>query len=123
MWGFVSVMLAILFMFLPITPHTPGSVSVDRPTAYYSTSMPGALREDAMAITITRDGHVFFRDHQIALEDLPGEIREGLRRGAEKRVFVAVDARAKYGDVAVVLGKIRLAGIEDVSFLTENPYR
>ena len=59
MWGFVSILLALLFMFLPNTTDTPRSVSVDLPPAYHSTSMPGALREDAMQISITRDGKVF----------------------------------------------------------------
>src|SRR3989475_11275628 len=70
MWGFVSIMLALLFMFLPITTDTR-SVSVDRPPAYHSTSMPGALREDTMQISVTRDGNVYFRNDRIMLQDLP----------------------------------------------------
>jgi biopolymer transport protein ExbD len=81
--------------------------------------MPGALREDTLKIFVTRDGAIYFREHRIALEDLADEIREGLRNGAERRVYIAVDARAKYGDVGAVLEKVRLAGIEKVAFLTE----
>jgi len=57
------------------------------------------------------------------LVDLANEIREGARNGAEKRVYLVADARAKYGDTMAVLVQIRLAGIESVSFLTEKPYR
>ncbi len=123
MWGFVSVMLAILFIFLPITPHTPLSAPVDRPAAYHSTSMPGALRDDALRISVMRDGNVFFRDHRTVRADLAKEIREGMRNGAEKRIYLVVDARAKYGDAISVLVQVRLAGIENVTFLTEKPYR
>jgi biopolymer transport protein ExbD len=119
MWGFVSIMLALLFIFLPITTDTHRSVPVDRPHAYHSASMPGALKEDALRVMVTRDGKIYFREHHIALEDLPNEIREGLQSGAESKVYVAVDARAKYGDVPAVLDKIRLAGVEKVAFLTE----
>jgi len=119
MWGFVSIMLALLFMFLPITTDTPRSVSVDRPHAYHSTSMPGALREDTMQISVTRDGHVYFRIHRIMLQYLTEEIRQGVRNGAEKRIYLNVDARAKYGDTTAVLDQIRLVGIEKVSLLTE----
>jgi biopolymer transport protein ExbD len=81
--------------------------------------MPGALKEDALKVVVTRDGTIYFREHRIALEDLPNEIREGLRSGAERKVYIAVDARAKFGDVPAVLDKIRLAGVEKVAFLTE----
>lgn len=125
MWGFVSVMLAILVwtMFgLPYPAHAIRS-SVDRAIAAHSNPQPGAAKEDAMQVSITRDGRVFFRDHNVMSVDLPNEIREGVRNGAEKRVYLAVDARAKYGQVEAILLQIRLAGLENVSFLTEKPYR
>ena len=125
MWGFVSVMLAILVwtrIGLPHPPHAYGS-NVDRAVAVHSSPQPGALKEDAMLISITRDGSVFFRDHRVVQTDLANEIREGARNGAEKRVYLVADARAKYGDTMAVLVQIRLAGIESVSFLTEKPYR
>jgi biopolymer transport protein ExbD len=125
MWGFVSVMLAILVWTRFGLPHPAHSYrsSVDWAIAVHSSPQPGALKEDAMLISITRDSRVFFRDRQIAPKDLPEEIREGFRLGAEKKVYLAVDALAEYGDVPVILDKIRLAGIENVSFLTEKPYR
>jgi len=119
MWGFVSIMLALLFMFLPMTTDTSRSVSVDRPHAYHSASKPGALREDAIQISVTRDGHVYFRNHRIMLQDLAEEIDQGVRNGAEKRIYLNADARVKYGDTIAVLDQIRLAGIEKVSLLTE----
>ena len=121
MWGFVSIMLALLFMFLPITADTHRSVPVDRPRAHHSTSMPGALREDTMLISLTSNGHVYFRNDQIMLQYLPEEIRQGVRNGAEKRIYLNVDARARYSNTIAVLNQIRLAGIEKVSLLTEQP--
>jgi len=123
MWGFVSIMLALLFMFLPGTTDTPRSASVDRPLAYHSTSMPGALKEDAILVSITRDGNIFFRDQRIRRLELANEIREAVRSGAEKQVYLVVDARARYGDAILVLAQIRFAGIENVNFLTDEPYR
>jgi biopolymer transport protein ExbD len=125
MWGFVSVMLAILVWTrfgLPYPPHAYGS-SVDRAIVVHSSPQPDALKEDAMLISITRDGSVFFRDHRVVPADLANEIREGVRNGAEKRVYLEVDARAKYGCAKAILVQIRLAGIDNVSFLTEKPYR
>ena len=85
--------------------------------------MPGANREDAMQIMLTRDGRIFFGNHQVTVEELPGEIRERVRNGAEERIYLAADARAKYGDVKAVLNEISRVGFERVSFLTHEPYR
>jgi len=52
MWGFVSIMLALLFMFLPGTTDTPRSVSVDRATAWHSSPQRGAQKEDAILVSI-----------------------------------------------------------------------
>jgi biopolymer transport protein ExbD len=125
MWGFVSVMLAILVWTrfgLPYPPHAYGS-EVDRAIAAHSSLQPGALREDALLINVTRDGNVFFRDHRIELADLANEIRQGMQNGAEKRIYLLVDARAYYGNAMTVLVQVRLAGIENVTLLTERPYR
>jgi biopolymer transport protein TolR len=123
LWGFVSVMLAILVWTRFGLPTPPYAGSADWATAEHSSLQPGALKEDAMVITIARDGAVFFRDHRVARVDLANEIREAARNGAEKKVYLLADARAKYGDAMSVLIRVRLAGIEHVSLLTEKPYR
>ena len=125
LWGFVSVMLAILvwtWFGLPY-PRCVNRGSVDRAIAVHSSPQPGAVKEDAMLISITRDGNLFFRDHRVACADLANEIREGVRTGADKKVYMVMDGRAKYGRAIPALVQIRLAAIENVSFLTEKPYR
>jgi biopolymer transport protein ExbD len=112
-------MLVLLFLLMPwIVVHSRGPAA-DLAGAGHSTRMPGALKEDALRVVIARDGNIYLREHHIALEDLPNEIREGLRTGAERKVYIAVDARARYGEVPVVLDKIRLARVEKVTFLTQ----
>jgi biopolymer transport protein ExbD len=118
MWGFVSVMLVLLFLLMPLSVVDGKRASADLVGARYSARMPGALKEDALQVMVTRDGNIYFREHGVALEDLPNEVREGLRNGAENKVYIAVDARAKYGEIRAILDKIRLAGIENVAFLT-----
>jgi hypothetical protein len=40
----------------------------------------------------------FFQEHRVVRADLANEIREGVRNGAEKKVYLVPDARAKYGN-------------------------
>jgi biopolymer transport protein ExbD len=124
-WGFASVMVVLLFVLMVsgTTYHDMPGNSVDLALSHHATSMPRVLREDAMRIYIRRDGKVYFGDVHILRKDLPTFVREGLRNSAEKKVYVSVDARAKYGDVLDNLDEVRLAGVEKVSFLSENSQR
>jgi len=123
MWGFVSVMVALLFLLMPGTVVDRKGPAADLAGARNSIRMPGALKEDALRVMVTRDGQVYLCDSHLMCGDLTDEIRERVRNGAEKKVYLAVDARAKYGDAKAVLDQIRMAGIGNVSFLTEEPYR
>jgi biopolymer transport protein ExbD len=56
---------------------------------------------------------------QLGLQ-MPDKIREGLKNGAEKKVYMRADARARYVDVKQILVEIRQAGIENICFLTRE---
>jgi biopolymer transport protein ExbD len=110
---FFIVMAAIIFG-RPV--HYRGSV--DLPHADHPNWMPGALREDAMHVGVTRDGKVYFDSHRISPDQLPDEIRSNLRTGAEKRIYISADARAMYRDVKTALDGIRQSGVQHVSLIT-----
>jgi biopolymer transport protein TolR len=119
-WGFVGVMVALLFILIVAKTSyvdLPKN-SVDLTESYHAISVPGALREDAMRINIKPDGQLYFGYLSISPKDLPDLIRQGLRNGAENKVYILADARAKYGSVIEVLNEIRLAKVEKVSFIT-----
>jgi biopolymer transport protein ExbD len=113
-----SVMLAILYLFLPAETEVLKYMPVDLTRSRQAIPMPSAIRDDAMRVAISMSGDIYFGAHKIDPYDLREQIRAGLRNGAERRVYLSVDARAKYSNVTTVLREVRLAGIEDVSFLT-----
>ncbi len=119
---FLSIMLVLLFivMFGNLYPTHPRYAPVDMSVTQNSTLQPGARREDAIEVAIARDGMVFFRNQRILLTDVPEVLREAVRAGAEKTVYVKADARVKYGDVKAVLDQIRLSGLQNITFLTNH---
>jgi biopolymer transport protein ExbD len=104
------------------TPHHYG-YSTDLPVSRFAMQMPKAIREDAQIVSIARDGKIYFGHTPMVAEDLPDQIRERLQNGAERKVYLRADARAKYGDVKLVLTEIRQAGIENVCILAEKRER
>jgi len=113
-------MLALLFLLMPNNSsyHLPRN-PVDLTESRHASSMPGALKEDAIRIKVARDGQIYFSDLRVSRDKLPDLIQEALTKGAEKKVYILADARARYGKVMEVLSEVRVAEVEKVCFLTE----
>lgn len=120
--AFVSVMFALLYMFiLGAPPHGGHSgVLADIPKVSAPTPMRAALREDAMIVGVLRDGRVFFRTDKIAVDQLPSMIRQAVGQGAEKKIYIRADKRARYGTVKQVVDSVHDSGIENVGFLVDQ---
>ena len=122
---FAAIVFAILYLFLGPLGTTDVPIhkwNVDLATMQHTRNLPKANREDAIWITLRRDGSVFFQNSRVHPDQLPKRIHDALLNGAEKRIYLNVDARARYGDVDALLPYIQLSGVEDVSILAEPPY-
>jgi biopolymer transport protein ExbD len=115
--GCVLVLLVVFMMYAP-AHH---GLAFDRYLFHHATPMPAALRDDAMRVTLSRDGTIYFGNAKVASEDLAEQIRQRLESGAQHKVFLIVDQRARFGDLSVVLNEARHAGIWDIAFLAEFP--
>jgi biopolymer transport protein TolR len=122
MTGLVSIMLTLLFMFMVIrsNEHPHRGVIVDLAKVNHSKTLVHADAEDALAIGVLRDGKVFFRTDLVRPEDLPVRIRDAIAHGAENKVYIRADARARFVSVKDVLDAVRASGVENVAFLTEQ---
>jgi biopolymer transport protein TolR len=126
MTGFLSIQLVLLFMFMGIAtsyPDPPRSGSADLPKVDHPLLMRAANREDALVVAIQRTGDVWLGYERLPPERLPDAIREGLRHGAERKVYIRADAHAKYGRVTDVLAAVRASGVEKVGFLVDQRTR
>jgi biopolymer transport protein ExbD len=122
---FASVMAMVLFVilvaFMVDTGPIGDGVSAALPKVTHSISMPGALREDVMKVTILRDGHVYFGSDRVDAADLQQKIAERLKdRGVERKVYIVADKHAQWDAVKPVLDGVRAAGILRVAFLVNQ---
>ncbi len=122
--AFASIMVALVFIELAAgtmsySPHH--GVGIDLPRILHPASMPGALRDDVMQVSISRDGRVYFGSEQIVPAYMAGKIQARLTdRDVERKVYIRADARARYGTVKTVLDGVRSAGILRVAFLVDQ---
>jgi biopolymer transport protein ExbD len=114
----ICIVLLVFSMTLPQPHHSYGP---DFDVTNHSLSLPNANKEDAIVVAVMRDGAVYFRNSKTTCELLPDAIRQAVRDGAERKVYVKADARARYVDVEAVIDAIRHAGIANVAFITVKP--
>ena len=118
----VMVTLLIIMMLIEGTTLHQG-LTLERAATKHAAAMPGANREDAIRILLTRDGAVYFGHTATQVGDLPNQIRQKVRDGSERRAYLMIDARTKYWDVENVVDAIRGSGIWNVALLVERDQR
>ena len=116
----VDVMLVLLIIFMVITPMLQKGVSVELAKTDNPQSMADADKEDALLISVMRDGTIYFGSDKVTPDQLTERVKDRLATKADKRVFIKADARAKYGSVVEVVDNIRSAGVDQLGLLTEQ---
>jgi biopolymer transport protein ExbD/biopolymer transport protein TolR len=120
----VDVMLVVLIIFMVITPMLNKGANIELPKARNPIALPDADKEDAVKVSITRDGQVFLSPglERVNAEDLAPKVRDLLQNkvGSERMVFLRADGRAKYEKVEDVVDNLRSGGVDDLGLLTEQ---
>ncbi|MBZ5681244.1 MAG: biopolymer transporter ExbD [Acidobacteriia bacterium] len=116
----VDVMLVLLIIFMVVTPMLQHGVSVDLAKVNSPEQMPDADKEDALLVSVTRDGQVYFGSDQITIDSLTNKVKDRLANKPDKRVYVKADMRARFGGVVQVVDAVRAAGVDDLGLLTDQ---
>ena len=83
--------------------------------------MQAADKDDAVLISITRDGKVYLQSNPVAADDLPNKVKDMLTNRLDKTCYIKADQRAKYDLVVKVIDNLRAAGVDQVGLLTDKP--
>ena len=115
----VDVMLVLLIIFMVITPMLQKGVSVDLAKVNNPEPMPDADKEDALLVSVMRDGNSLLRDDK-SRRTTDRKVKDRLANRVDKRVFVKADARARFGSVVEVVDNVRSAGVDQLGLLTDQ---
>src|SRR5271156_5181091 len=118
----VDVMLVVLIIFMVITPMLNKGANIELPKARNPIALPDADKEDAIKVSITRDGQVFLSPglERVNPEDLAPKVRDLLQGRTSRMVFLRADGRSKYEKVEDVVDNLRSGGVDDLGLLTEQ---
>ena len=119
----VDVMLVLLIIFIVITPLLTKGQPVEYAKAKNPIAMQNADKEDAILISVTRNGTPFLSpgNKQVTVDELPTKVQDLLTNKLDKTVYIRADARAKYQAVEDVVDNLRAAGVDQLGLITETP--
>ena len=115
-----DIMLVLLIIMMVITPMLQKGVSVDMAKVNSPVDMPDADKDDAILLSVTRDGSVYLRQNKIDMSQVTDKVKDEVQNRLNKVVFIKSDSRTKYGDVVTVVDDVRAAGVEQLGLLTQK---
>jgi biopolymer transport protein ExbD len=113
-----GIFVALWLVVAPVGVIDFGFVAVDLPERLHAGFLTEAGREDTLRVSVSRDGRYFVGYRQVSVAELAERVREGAWRGAQRKVYLAVDRRAKYGTVKLALAEVQRGGIKEIAILT-----
>lgn len=117
----VDVMLVMLIIFMVITPMLSKGISVDLAKTKNPVAMQNADKDDAILVSVTRDGKVYLGTDQYAnLTDLGAKVKDLLTNRLDKTVYLKNDSRARFERVVEVIDNLRGFGVDQLGLLTDS---
>jgi biopolymer transport protein ExbD/biopolymer transport protein TolR len=119
----VDVMLVLLIIFMVITPMLTKGAQVNLVKTRNPIKMQDADKEDAVLISITRDGKIWLSPGNtiMQLDQLVPKVKDlQAARTGDKTVYIRADARARFGSVTDVIDALRTDGVDTLGLITEE---
>ncbi len=113
-----AAFLAVMFAGSVCTAQTlQKGISVELAPTSSAVAVPDADKQDALIVTVTETGRLYFGIDQVSPDSLAGKIKGGVSQGAQN-LYIKADAKAPYASVVKVLDAAHTAGVVTVTLLT-----
>ena len=104
-----------------VPPALRRGISVELPATRNARAMPEADGRDALIVTVTEDGGVYFGWKPVDPAALAKELKTSLSHRAEQKLYIKADARTRYRNLGKVILAARTAGVRSLVLLTSQP--
>ena len=117
----VDVMLVMLIIFMVITPMLSKGISVDLAKTKNPIAMQAADKDDAILVSITKDGKVYLgTDQYNELNTLGSKVKDLLSAKLDKTVYLKNDSRSRFERVVEVIDNLRGFGVDQLGLITDQ---
>jgi biopolymer transport protein ExbD len=109
--SFLNLAFLLLLLYLVRAPFIlqPG-IRIELPVAEFTDGLPF----DAMVVTVSQEGLVYFRDQRTTMEGLEAAFRQGVREREDARLIVEADGRVPHRTMVEIYAMASRAGLREV---------
>jgi biopolymer transport protein TolR len=111
----VDVVLVLLVIFMLTAPVLQSGIDVAVP----KTHTVQAVTQQRQVVTINSKQEVFLDDKPINLGDLTEQLKTGENGAAQHVIYLRADEKVPFGAFASVMDAVKLAGITNISIVTQ----
>lgn len=112
---FIDIVLVLLIIFMVTAPVIQSGIEVSVP----QTQAVRELAEERLVVTIDKEQKLYLQNVPININDLGARVRSRTSDPARQSVYLRADEAVPFGTVAVVMDRLKLAGIENISVVTQ----
>ena len=112
---FIDIVLVLLIIFMVTAPVIQSGIEVNVP----KTQVVREIAEEKLIVSIDKEQKLYLQNDPVNVNQLGDKIREKLLDPTRQSVYLRADQSVPFQTFATVLDHLKLAGIENVSIVTE----
>ena len=112
---FIDIVLVLLIIFMVTAPVIQSGIEINVP----ETRVVRELAEEKLVVAIDKNQLVYLQNVAVNVNELGEKIRQKLLDPTRQSVYLQADQTVPFQTFATVLDNLKLAGIENVSIVTQ----
>ena len=112
---FIDIVLVLLIIFMVTAPVIQSGIEINVP----ETRVVRELAEEKLVVSIDKNQLVYLQNVAVNVNELGEKIRQKLLDPTRQSVYLQADQTVPFQTFATVLDNLKLAGIENVSIVTQ----
>jgi biopolymer transport protein TolR len=112
---FIDIVLVLLIIFMVTAPVIQSGIDVNVP----KTQVVRKLAEEKLIVSIDKEQTLYLQNEKVNVNELADKIRVKLLDPTRQSVYLRADQSVPFQTVATVLERLTLAGIVNISIVTQ----
>jgi biopolymer transport protein ExbD/biopolymer transport protein TolR len=112
---FIDIVLVLLIIFMVTAPVIQSGIEVNVP----KTQIVREIAEEKLVVSLDKEQRLYLQNDAINIHELADKIHERLLDPTRQSVYLRADESVPFGAVAAVMDTLKLAGIENISVVTQ----
>jgi biopolymer transport protein ExbD/biopolymer transport protein TolR len=112
---FIDIVLVLLIIFMVTAPVIQSGIEINVP----KTQIVREIAEEKLVVSVDKEQKLYLQNDPVNVNELGDKIREKLLDPTRQSVYLRADESVPFGTIAIIMDRLKLAGIENISVVTQ----